>query len=1032
MIGPDVPALGAMQCQRIGSLWLAPSVGAVAGYGVPRATPTALLFSFVSVALGAANLGPVKEEWTSQYWPSGLPGPAGGVSVLQTSRFALAMDTRTLAVPHFGVSPSIGTYEDSAKPDDSRWRSLPSAELSLGLRVGERVYRAVGAPQWDGVMGPRLVESGRWFQRADILGVRFADDAGAILGGEFRLETTAWPDRLGFALHARPPLDDFAEGERAFGRIGGGFGLTGTNHVDLGTSPALDSPAFTLELWVYPPAQDEVLGRAMAWLACRGANETTPGNIGLTYHGNMVDARLTLGPSAGDRHTLPAPSSMRLEAEAWNHVALAYDGLDLRLHVNGKLAASRRLDKPCAKGQGGLMVGRRGDGHGPRFRGLVDEVRFHSRALSTDEIAASHRDPAKGVGQAELSRGFAQDGLAQSKRRRLEWPSVSIDFGFKPKDSTGWSSSTMAKVDGAGWHRAHLVVEPGREVAASSLPEVVAWDKDAKRDLPVTHDSANGWHRIDLDSVRGQGGRNDVLERTRLRLRNPTGAPVTARLLFAKTAAGLRHAAPQAITGVTAVLRGPDGTPTGIPVQLSKNWHNRPAGGELAGLWFHGLVAVPLAAGAEVELELAMAYAHWGTLPAVSHAQLSLVGWGSNQRWDQAAFGAWGESFCFEPDQAQGRCMVLDVRPLMVTSKDGTRWSWTHNVGGADWLRMFDPAGGRVAPTGMRAAYLSQGPSFTHVVYSGRLGEGITHRADVHLARSSDISKASYRVRMQVDRRTEFSRLALFQVGADGYNHSRDRKLAVGDASGLVRESVATPGGDFDRGAPLEMVGATPWAALHGAVRPKGTPEKGAWADRGFVIREWKARLGGQECRPWLVERGSRLGDAASSIDVVPPPSVRVLEPGDFVDFLVEHVVLPQSAADYYGPDEALRAALESQAGWRLVHREAVRGVRQVEVFRGRLTATFPAIVVEAEREVAELVLSGGTGHLAVRFMGLKTQPSDLLLTLDGQPLDPAVNSRDLWQVDRMSDGRHMLTVNLPASDQPRRLLLMPVKGSGR
>ena len=49
------------------------------------------------------------------------------------------------------------------------------------------------------------------------------------------------------------------------------------------------------------------------------------------------------------------------------------------------------------------------------------------------------------------------------------------------------------------------------------------------------------------------------------------------------------------ITGVTAVLRGPDGTPTGIPVQLSKNWHNRPAGGELAGLWFHGLVAVPLA-----------------------------------------------------------------------------------------------------------------------------------------------------------------------------------------------------------------------------------------------------------------------------------------------------------------------------------------------------------------------------------------------------------------------------------------------------
>lgn len=994
---------------------------------MPRATPKVLLLALLASALGATELGATGEEWTSQHWPDGLPGPAGGVRVLETSRFALAMDTQALAVPHFGLVASIGTYEASAKPDDSRWRGLPPAELFLGLRVGERLYRAVGAARWDGTLGPRLVESGRWFQRSDILGVRFADDTGALLGGDFRLETTAWHDRLGFALHARPPLEDFAQGERAFGRVGGGFGLTGSNQVDLGTSPALDSPAFTLELWVYPPAQDEALGRAMAWLACRGANETSPGNFGLTYHDRIVDARVTLGPAAGDRHTLPAPSAMRLTAEAWNHVALAYDGAELRLHINGKLAASRRLDRPRAAGQGGLVVGRRGDGHGPRFRGAVDEIRFHARALSPEEIASAHRDPAKGVGQPALSRGFFQEGVAQATRRRVAWPSVSIDLGFKPRDSTGWRSSTLAKVDAAGRHRAHLVVEPGRTEAKPSLPEVAAWDKDTGRDLPVAHDPANGWHRVDLDSVRGQGGRNDVLERTRLRLRNPSGAPVKARLLFAKTAAGLRHAAPQAITGVTAVLREPDGTPTGIPVQLSKNWHNRPEGGELAGLWFHGLVAVPLPAGADIELELAMAYAHWGTLPAVSHAQLSLVGWGSNQRWDQAAFGAWGESFCFEPDQGQGRCMVLDVRPLMVTSMDGARWSWTHNVGGADWLRLFDPKGGRLAPTGMRAAYLSQGPCLTHVIYSGRLGAGVTHRADVQLARSADIAKASYRVRMSVDRRTEFSRLVLFQAGADTYNYSRDRKLAVGDASGLAREWDATPGGDVDRGSPMEMAGATPWASLHGAVRPKGTPDKGAWADRGFVIREWKARLGGRECRPWLVERGSRTGDAAAtSIDLVPPPSVRALEPGDFLDFLVEHVVLPQSAGDYYGTDAPLRAALDSQSGWQLVHREAVQGVRKVEVVRGRLTATHPAIVVETEREGAELVLSGGAGHVAVRFTGLKTRPSVLRLALDGQPLDPAVNGPGLWQVDRASDGRHAITVNLPASDQPRRLALDP------
>ncbi len=43
------------------------------------------------------------------------------------------------------------------------------------------------------------------------------------------------------------------------------------------------------------------------------------------------------------------------------------------------------------------------------------------------------------------------------------------------------------------------------------------------------------------------------------------------------------------------MLRDPNGEPTGLPVQLSKNWHNRPEGGEFAGQWFHGFSQVRLA-----------------------------------------------------------------------------------------------------------------------------------------------------------------------------------------------------------------------------------------------------------------------------------------------------------------------------------------------------------------------------------------------------------------------------------------------------
>jgi hypothetical protein len=68
-----------------------------------------------------------------------------------------------------------------------------------------------------------------------------------------------------------------------------------------------------------------------------------------------------------------------------------------------------------------------------------------------------------------------------------------------------------------------------------------------------------------------------------------------------------------------------------------------------------------------------------------------------------------------------------------------------------------------------------------------------------------------------------------------------------------------------------------------------------------------------------------------------------------------------------------------------------------------------------------------------VRFAGLTVEPTELRLTLDGQPLDTAVNGRELWQVDREPTGPGWtLTINLPASAQPRRLLLEPQKGTGR
>ena len=81
------------------------------------------------------------------------------------------------------------------------------------------------------------------------------------------------------------------------------------------------------------------------------------------------------------------------------------------------------------------------------------------------------------------------------------------------------------------------------------------------------------------------------------------------------------------------------------------------------------------------ELEHTFAHSKWGEAFAAAHAQLSLIGWGQNQQWDESSLGAFGESITYDPDLTLNRAMVDDVRPFLVEAKN--KWSWTGNVGGA-------------------------------------------------------------------------------------------------------------------------------------------------------------------------------------------------------------------------------------------------------------------------------------------------------------------------------------------------------------
>ena len=752
---------------------------------------TALVPAF---AAEPGALMPLVADSTQMWWAEGFPSrtpTAPWLRVIQTGRFALALNTDSLRVEHFGAVASL----------DDDFYELPAAELALSMSVDGKAYRCTSGGKWSRFTGPRLVESGRFFQRGDVTDLEFTADDGSRLNVDARFETAAWAERLTFIFAARP-------------------------------KPGEAWKSASLEL---------------KFTTAKGA----------------LQQRWEL------------PNGQAWEAGDWREVALALDPVE-----------------------------------------------------------------------------------------------------FKPAD-------------------------------AASAVSVAATELATSKDRPVSYDAALGWHRINLDGITpipppgGANPSNDAVERVKLRLSNPSDREQTARLMFEKTARGIRQGMGSSITGMSAILRDSEGRPTGIPVQLSKNWHNEPEGGVYAGQWFHGISQVRLPAGANIELELTLAYGHWGGVPAASHAQLSLIGWGSNQLWDQSALGAWGESICYEPDQAQANCTITDVRPSMVRSTGKEeRWGWTSNVGGGDFFRWFDPAGTRVAHTAMRTTYHRQGPCLTEVTYAGRIGKSATHSTTVSLARTDDLVRGVYQLRLDVKTPADFSRFVIFQIGADTYSDTAERKLALGNESGLLKEWDTQWGGNLYRTAPLECAGRIPWISLHEAV-PRPGQKPGAWANRGIIIRSWKARLGGKDAAPFIAERGlTRHKYETSTLDLVPPPGVTRFEPGDFIEATIEHIVMPQFAKDYYGPSEPLRTALtKDENTWRMIHREAVGRDFQIELKTGKLTRTHPAITIATADDLAEFTVTGGIGYAPVTFTGLRS-PNGHALRVDDQLVSQAIHGNDFWQTD--------------------------------
>ncbi len=738
-----------------------------------------------------------------------------------------------------------------------------------------------------------------------------------------------------------------------------------------------------------------------------------------------VDARAALMPHAEDYTLLwwadgpphfltskapPATGTLCLQSGSWG---LAFDAEKVRVLRAGPWAAPMSCEQAVQPGRAALadlpavawdcavvVGGRRFTciGHMESKDEFFQPVRFVESGRFFQRVVIEGLKFADGSGQAFVCAA------------RLEisaWPDrLALRLELEPKEFPAGSMVEMM----LGERRASAPLGARTSVlleafgaSASAQPGL-----DADPALKVGFDEALGCQTLALPEKPWSNAQGtyypeehlDRLDRWRVALRNDSDRPTVVRLMFTKQ----HHLN---LTGFTPMLCEADGSPSGLPVQISKDWHQRPEKGAVPhqGPWFHGCAFVRLAPHATRELVFQMVYARYGGICAASHAQLSLIGWGHNQFWDQLALGSFGESICFEPGRVQRRCFIDDVRPLMTLphGKPAKPYGWAGNCGGGDFL-MWQDAQGRYQPLrATRTNYRAYGPCLTDVSYTEEsVGGELAARMDVALPRSDDHLRTFFHLRYDVRRPLQFQRLAFFQLGADFYNDVPARRVALGDAGGLREEWDPQRAKDvFDRVA-MPLTGAQAWVSIHGVERAALRSGQ-ADASRGLIVRSWRAVLGGRPvaqphaaffCTEW------GKGNHRTVVELAPPPGLKELVPGDYVEADLELVVFPGTAAAYYGPDQAFRAALARDADtWRMVQREAAGQDLRPAARRGRVLQSYPLRVAVDDHQAAEVTLRGGLGYVPVTFTGL-TAPDGYVLLVDGQPIKQAVQGNDFWQTD--------------------------------
>ena len=186
------------------------------------------------------------------------------------------------------------------------------------------------------------------------------------------------------------------------GKVGKALDCDGSTSVDCGWAASLNIPQnITTEYWIKPGVTIDSKGKRvnvlyMLWGPMFAFNTGWGAKGALTQ---WYD-----GPSP--KPTIHSKTT-EWEKDKWYYIVAVYDGSASKLYVNAKEEGSIKCKGDIKKREKSLVFG-------PKYVGIIDEVKVYSLAKSAQEIKSSYEDPTAAVdasGKLTLTWGQLKIGL---------------------------------------------------------------------------------------------------------------------------------------------------------------------------------------------------------------------------------------------------------------------------------------------------------------------------------------------------------------------------------------------------------------------------------------------------------------------------------------------------------------------------------------------------------------------------------------------------------------------------------------------